>query len=197
MSWRDHIENLQEHLKEIDDVQIERLLDVLWNAFMFNKRIFIVGNGGSAANASHFAQDLCKATYPAHDGLKMDSRNKTFKAISLCDNISFITAVANDDGYQYIFTSQLKVHAPSEEDVLIAISGSGNSSNILRVVDLANSLNMTTVGITGYDGGHLINHTKLKVHVKVFDMRVVESIHSIIFHYVIEKLMSTRIYHNV
>jgi len=197
LQWQIHLEKLQTYLKEIDSAEIDKVMSALWYAFSFNRRIFLIGNGGSAANASHFAQDLCKATYSKYDGLKIDKKNKTFKAISLCDNIAFITAIANDDGYEYIFANQLKVHAPVEGDILIAISGSGNSPNILKAVDMVNKDNVTTIGVTGFDGGELIKKTKFNIQVKVFDMYIVESIHSIIFHYIIERLMVARGNYNV
>lgn len=191
-SWNVYAETLGVYLTKIDASQIESVINFLWYAYQFNRRIFIIGNGGSAANASHFAQDLCKATYPTHDGLKIDKKNKTFKAISLCDNVAFITALANDDGFEYIFTNQLKVYAPTAGDMLIAISGSGNSLNILDAVEFANKMEVSTIGITGFDGGMLKKMAKLNVHVDVADMYVVESIHSIIFHYIIEQLSIAR-----
>ena len=192
MDWQSYRKVFCNYLENISCKDIEAIIDNLLYALHYNRRIFIIGNGGSAANASHFAQDLCKATYPEYNGLNIDKKNKTFKAISLCDNISFITAIANDVGYEYIFTDQLKVYAPVEGDTLIAISGSGNSKNIINAVDFANENKLMTIGITGFDGGELIKKTKLNIFVNIFDMYMVESIHSVIFHYIIMRLKEIR-----
>jgi D-sedoheptulose 7-phosphate isomerase len=192
MDWQSYKKDFCNYLENINCKDIEAIIEILLYAYHYNRRIFIIGNGGSAANASHFAQDLCKATYPDYNGLNIDKKNKTFKAISLCDNISFITALANDVGYEYIFTDQLKVYAPIQGDILIAISGSGNSKNILNAIDFANNNKLTTIGITGFDGGELIQKVKLNIFVNICDMYIVESIHSVIFHYIIMRLKVSR-----
>lgn len=163
---------------------IEKFIKLILYAYENNKNVFIIGNGGSAANASHLAQDLAKGTAKS---LKMYD-SKTIKAMSLCDNISFITATSNDDGYENIFTNQLKTYAAPIGDVLVCISGSGNSKNILNAVRWASNFQMKIFGITGYDGGKLGKMISDNIHVPSFDMGMVEAIHSIIFHYIIKEL---------
>jgi D-sedoheptulose 7-phosphate isomerase len=106
------------------------------------------------------------------------------KALSLADNTPFITAQGNDEGYDSIFEQQLRTFAKSG-DYLIAVSGSGNSPNIIKAVEWANNNGVTTIGVTGFDGGKLRKMAKHTVHVPLNDMCTAESIHSIIFHYVI------------
>jgi len=168
-------------LELVDEEQVNKLIDIILNAFENDNKIFVIGNGGSAANASHFAQDMAKGT---REGVETKKR---IKAISLTDNVPFITALGNDDGYETIFEQQLRTFA-GKGDVLIAISGSGNSPNIIKAVEWANENDLITVGITGYDGGKLKQINKFSVHTELNDMATVESIHSYILHYVIIKL---------
>lgn len=135
--------------------------------------IFIIGNGGSASLASHFAQDLMKKHY--------------INAISLTDSMPIITAMANDIGYEDIFSEQLKRRA-TQKDVLIAISGSGNSPNIIKAITWANNHGLHTIGISGYKDNRLSKIVKQSVCVNADDMETVESIFSFIFHYVIKSL---------
>jgi D-sedoheptulose 7-phosphate isomerase len=141
----------------------------------------VIGNGGSAANASHFAQDLAKGTKLNKD------QARRLKALSLTDNLPFITAQGNDEGYESIFEQQLRTFA-KPGDVLIAISGSGNSPNIINAVEWCNKNDIETIGITGFDGGKLTKIARHSVNVVLNDMCTSESIHSIIFHYVILEL---------
>ncbi|MCI0715794.1 MAG: SIS domain-containing protein [Chlorobi bacterium] len=168
-------------LNSLDAAEIDKFIDMLLEAYNNDKFVYVIGNGGSAANASHLAQDLAKGTRHSKE------QSKRLKALSLTDNTPFITAQGNDDGYDSIFEQQLRTFAKAG-DYLIAISGSGNSPNILKAIEWANVNGITTVGVTGFDGGKLrklANHT---VHVPLNDMCTSESIHSIIFHYVILEL---------
>ena len=181
MSFERYIQDLNEILSKIARDQVKDLIDLLLKARREGRSIFVIGNGGSAANASHFAQDLAKGCRGA-----LDSEVR-FKAVSLTDNIPFITALANDDGYQYVFEQQLRTFAKTG-DILVAISGSGNSPNVLRAVDWANQNGLTTIGVTGFDGGKLKALTRHQLHVPLNDMCTAESIHSILFHYVVLEL---------
>ena len=180
-------ESSQEYLDKVRDLldelpaQSDRFVESLFRAFEEGRTIFLAGNGGSAANASHFAQDLAKGTLSSMEAVRR------FRAISLTDNIGFITALANDEGYASIFEQQLRnLAAPG--DVLVAISGSGNSPNVLRATTYAEAHGLITVGMTGYDGGKLGKMVELNVHVPSFDMGIVESIHGIIVHHVVDRL---------
>lgn len=159
----------------------EQLVDALEHAFHNGQQVFIFGNGGSGANASHFCEDLAK--YPLRS---MEDR-KRFRVMSLTDNTPWILALANDCGYESIFEQQLR-HFAQPGDVAIAISGSGNSENVLRAVRYANDLGMVTFGMTGFDGGQLRTLAQHCVHVPIHDMGIVESLHLVIMHYVIYEL---------
>lgn len=181
MNFKDYSRYIFETIDKLDEVQIESFVDLLFSAYESGKTVFVIGNGGSAANASHFAQDLAKGTR-----LSL-AQEKRIKAISLCDNVAFITAMSNDDGYETIFEQQLRTFA-KQGDIVIAISGSGNSPNIIKAVEWANNNGLITVGITGFGGGKLRSINQYSVHVHLNDMCSSESIHSVIFHYVILEL---------
>jgi len=168
---------LQQVMKLLDELpeQCDRLVETLYCAFEEGRTIFLIGNGGSAANASHFGQDLAKGT------LSSLAAKRRFRVIPLTDNIGFITALANDEGYEAIFEQQLR-NLATPGDLLIAISGSGNSPNVLRAVEYARSIEMKTIGVTGYDGGKLRVLVDENVHVPIEDMGMCEAIHSVVFH---------------
>jgi D-sedoheptulose 7-phosphate isomerase len=181
MDFKDYSEGLKRVVDSLDQVEIDKFINMLTDAYQNEKFVFVIGNGGSAANASHFAQDLAKGTR-----IKLEQK-KRIKALSLTDNTPFITAQGNDDGYESIFEQQLRTFA-SHGDYVVAISGSGNSPNIISAVEWANSNGLITVGITGFDGGKLKKIAKHSVNVVLNDMCTSESVHSIIFHYVILEL---------
>lgn len=172
-------------VKELIDVipfeDVEKMIDAVYKAYKDEKMIFIIGNGGSASKASHVAQDFSK-------GLILDQNiNKRVKALSLTDNVPYITALANDTGFENIFSAQLRTFA-SEGDYLLAISGSGNSPNIISAAEFAKELHMTIIGVTGYGGGKLKELSDISVNVQINDMCMAESFHSLIFHYVVSSL---------
>jgi len=181
MEFGKYKDKLIDTLASLNSQEIEDLINLLIDAYQEEKFVFVIGNGGSAANASHFAQDLAKGTRHS------PQQKKRIKALSLTDNLPFITAQGNDEGYESIFEQQLRTYATSG-DLLIAISGSGNSPNILKAVQWANDNGLITVGITGFDGGKLKKLAKHSVNVRLDDMCTSESMHSIIFHYVIIEL---------
>ena len=143
--------------------------------------VFIFGNGGSGANASHLCEDLAKCT------LRDFENQKRLKVLSLTDNTAGIMAWANDEGYDRIFVEQLK-NLASPGDLLLAISGSGNSPNILKAVAWANDHGLTTVGITGFSGGKLKTLAHYNLHAAIDDMGIVESLHQVVFHWIIDDL---------
>lgn len=176
-----YLQAVQATINNLDPEVIASFATHLENAYNNNQCIYVIGNGGSAANASHFAQDLAKGIFFEKPVAK------TMKAISLTDNIAHITAIANDTGYQNIFSAQLNTYA-QDSDVLICISGSGNSENIIEAVKAAKQKNMFVIGITGFDGGQLKSMANFSVHVPLHEMCTVESIHSIIFHLIVLEL---------
>jgi D-sedoheptulose 7-phosphate isomerase len=157
------------------DPQVGPFVEALYAAYCENRTIFIIGNGGSAANASHFAQDLNKGT------LADATECARFRAISLTDNISFITALANDEGYDQVFVQQLATLG-QPGDLLVAISCSGNSPNVIHAVAYAKAHGLGTIGVTGFPGGRLRGCVDLNVNVHADDVGLVEAVHSVLFH---------------
>jgi D-sedoheptulose 7-phosphate isomerase len=176
-----YLKAVQATINDLDPAVLGSFANHLESAYNNSQTIYIIGNGGSAANASHFAQDLAKGIFFEKPV------TKTMKAISLTDNIAHITAIANDTGYQNIFSAQLNTYA-QDSDVLICISGSGNSENIVEAVKAAKQKNMFVIGVTGFDGGQLKTMANFSVHVPLHEMCTVESIHSIIFHLIVLEL---------
>ena len=160
-------------LENIPDESVARLIALLEKARENDRQIFLCGNGGSAATASHFATDLGK-------GASL-GRPKRFKVLSLTDNVPWITAMANDTDYSRIFVEQLRNYA-QPGDVLLAFSGSGNSPNVIAAVEWANQNKLYTVGITGRPGGKLGQLAQLPVFVETSHMGFIEYGHFIIQH---------------
>ncbi len=152
---RGYLSYVSDVLAKIDVKQIASFISALEEGRQRGARFYFLGNGGSAATASHFVNDLTVGTR---------LKTKPFRAFSLSDNIPSITALANDTSYEDIFLTQLKAHL-TPQDVVIAISASGNSPNLLKAIDFANQLSVLTIGLTGFDGGKLAQAAKLNVHV--------------------------------
>lgn len=150
-----YIEYLTRVLKGIDVKEIGRFVDTLLDARERGATIFFIGNGGSAATASHFANDLAIGT---------QSYEKPFRAISLTDNQAVITAVANDFGYEDIFARQLRVLG-KPGDLVVGISASGNSPNLLQAFEYARSAGIRRIAITGFDGGRMKAMADEGIHV--------------------------------
>jgi D-sedoheptulose 7-phosphate isomerase len=138
-----YLDYLQSVLRRIDTTDIGRFIQTLLDARERGATVFFIGNGGSAATASHFANDLSIGT---------GAQQKPFRAISLTDNVPIITAISNDFGYEEVFIRQLQVLA-KPGDVLVGISASGNSPNVVKAFEYARSASVRTVAITAFDGG--------------------------------------------
>ena len=178
---KDYLDRVSEEIGKLDLAAAQKLSDLIEERYHAGRFVFIIGNGGSGANASHLCEDLAKCTL-------CDFENqKRLKVLSLTDNVSWIMAVANDISYEGIFSEQLK-NLASPGDLLLAISGSGNSPNILKAVDWSNKNGLTTYGITGFGGGKLKGMAQHNLHVAVNDMGIVESLHQVVFHWVIDDL---------
>lgn len=177
MDFSTYLQYFSKAVESVDPAEVERLVNLIVDAYHENRTVFILGNGGSASNATHLANDLVKGT------LKSMDQTKRLKALALTDNIALMTAYANDEGYATIFEQQLRTFGKAD-DVVIAISGSGNSPNVIAAIEYANKIGMHTVGVTGFGGGKLKQIAKTSVHVPLNDMCTSESVHSVIFHYV-------------
>lgn len=177
-----YLDRLKQELGRLDPDEVRTMADWIYEAWEREKFVFIFGNGGSGCNASHMAEDLGKSTLAERD--LMDESKKRLKVLSLTDNAGWIMAVGNDLGYDQIFVQQLMNYG-SPGDLAIAISGSGNSPNVLAAVKWANRHGLRTFGLTGYDGGKLRQLQQAGLHVPLDDMGMVESIHLCVFHWVL------------
>jgi len=167
---------LSEVLSGLDYQEIGRMMEAVLEARNNGTHIFFIGNGGSAATASHFANDISIGT-------RVNHTDKPFKALALTDNMAAITAVANDDGYEHIFTKQLQNFA-KKGDLLVAISASGNSPNVIQAVQWAKEKGLKVVGLTGFDGGKLRELSDIKIHVQTRkgEYGPVEDVHMFVDH---------------
>jgi len=160
-------------LDTVDPIAVARAIDMLETAREHNRHVFVCGNGGSASTASHFVCDMVKGA--------SFNRDKRFRIMALTDSLPTITAYSNDVGYDCVFAEQLKNFA-QPGDVFIAISGSGNSPNVLCAMDYANSVGCETIALTGRDGGKLGPMAKLQIRVEEPHMGRIEDAHMIVCH---------------
>ncbi len=150
--------------------EIEQVINELMHAYHREKNIFMFGNGGSASLASHFACDLGKGTVISENG------QKRFRVLALTDNIPLMTAWANDTCYEQIFAEQLR-NFVTHGDVVLAISGSGNSPNVLRGLEMARSHGARTIGLTGFEGGKMKSLCNVCVILRSNNMQIIEDFH--------------------
>ena len=172
---RAYLDYLSSCFASVDCDAVGAFADLLLSARQTGNAIFFIGNGGSAATASHFANDISVGTRTGDD--------KPFRAISLTDNVAVMTALANDEGYEKMFVDQLKVHM-RDGDALVAISASGNSPNVIAAVEYAKSRKATIIGLTGFDGGKLRELSDISLHVSTArgEYGPVEDLHMIFDH---------------
>ena len=166
----DYFTDLQQVLNTMDTTTISDFINLMKEAAANGKKVYICGNGGSASTASHFAGDYNK-------GLK----DYNFDFICLSDNIPAMMAIANDISYDEIFRYQLK-NKLTKDDIVIGISGSGNSKNVVLALEYALGCGAYTIGVTGYDGGKVKKLCDLSIHFPINDMQVVEDLHLILNH---------------
>jgi D-sedoheptulose 7-phosphate isomerase len=174
-----YISELKQTLEALPLENIDQVITILHEARMRGRQIFIMGNGGSASTASHMVCDLSKNT--RHTGWP------NFKAIGLADNMAIFSAYANDEGYENVFCNQLEgLLLP--DDVVIAISASGNSPNVLKAIELASRRGATTVALTGFNGGRLFSMVDVNLNVPSNSIEQVEDIHLMLEHLITKVL---------
>lgn len=172
-------DQLIDGLAKIQSKNFEEVVDVVVEAYKKDKQIFILGNGGSAAIASHMACDLGKGVLTN----VYDVEEKRFRVISLTDNMPLFSALANDLGYEYVFEQQLR-NLLQSGDVVIGISGSGNSKNVLNALKYARAMKATTVGFIGFDGGKMKTLCDYYLHFEENNYQRCEDAHLIFQHLV-------------
>lgn len=178
----DYIELEKKTLDSLELSEINSVLGELEAVYRREGNVFIFGNGGSAATASHFANDFNKGI--------SEYTEKKFRFQCLNDNVATVMAIANDIGYEDVFAFQLRGRIGAD-DLVIGISGSGNSKNVLRAIEYANESGVRTIGITGYDGGKLVALAKVSLHVPINNMQITEDIHMMFDHLMMSILKCT------
>lgn len=171
-----------EILTNLDLAQINAALNLLNETRLSKGRIYICGNGGSAATASHFQNDFNKGI--------SEYLETPFRFQCLNDNIATIMAIANDIGYEEVFRFQMRGNL-EPKDVLVAISGSGNSKNVINAVEYAKEHGIKVIGLTGYNGGKLRELANISLHAPVDSMQVTEDIHMVIDHLMMSVFFKT------
>jgi D-sedoheptulose 7-phosphate isomerase len=174
-----YIAGLQAALDRVHVKNIYKAISVLHSARLSGNTIFVMGNGGSATTAGHFVCDLSKST--------RQPDLPPFRVIGLADNMAMVSAYANDEGYEYAFARQLANHMRLN-DVVLAISASGNSPNVLRAIELASRLGARTVGLTGFDGGQLRSQVQIEINVPSCSIKHVEDVHLALLHMMCDAL---------
>lgn len=175
----DYLEELRGLLDIFPHDQFEKIGKILISAYDNEKHVFIMGNGGSGSTASHFACDINKGC--------CFELEKKFKVICLNDNVPTILAYANDLSYSKVFVEQLK-NFLQIDDVVIGISGSGNSENVILAVSYAKEYGAKTIGLTGFDGGRLAKIVDIPLVASINDIQKVEDVHMIVVHMLMQYL---------
>jgi len=175
--FRDDIEQylkrLSDVIRQLDRDQINSAMNAIFETYEKEGRIFIFGNGGSGSIASHFTCDF-------NNGISLGMQ-KRFNFVCLNDNVPTMLAIANDEGYENIFALQLD-NRLRKDDVILAISGSGNSENVIKAVEYAKKKGNKVIALTGYDGGKLLKLADHPIHVNINDMQKAEDMYIIIDH---------------
>ena len=168
-----HVEKVRAALAPISGDLVSRIVDLIIEAQRDGRHVYVLGNGGSAATASHLACDLSKAT--------VVSGRRRLRVTALSDNVALLTAWANDTSFDRVFAEPLLNHL-DPGDVVIAISASGNSPNVVEAVRVANDMRATTVGLLGFTGGRLLEMVSVSLCVRSHDYGVVEDCHMVLGH---------------
>jgi len=185
MDPRAFLNRVGEELAKIDPREVKTLADWIWDVYQAGRFVFVIGNGGSGSNASHFCEDMGKGTLDKKD-FDNDAKRR-LKILSLTDNTPYILAWGNDEGFDRVFVEQLK-NLASAGDSPVAMSVAVNIPHILPAVVGAKTNDLKTFGCTGYSGGKLRTMADAGLHVALDDMGIVESIHLTAFHWVVDDL---------
>ena len=177
-----YMQDMQDAVAGVDQAEVLACSSVISGAWRQNRRVFLIGNGGSASTASHLASDLAKRT----GGIAA----RPLRAQSLTDHVELISAIANDIDYSRIFAEQLRVHG-GEGDVLVCFSCSGESANIIAGIEEARRLGFRVVGFGGGTGGRMRGSSDYYVHVPSDDYGIIESIHLFLAHLVAEMVVAS------
>ncbi|HET6387300.1 MAG TPA: SIS domain-containing protein [Armatimonadota bacterium] len=174
-----YIASVSELIRRAPEDKINAAVDAIKSAYLEGKQLFAMGNGGSGATASHIVNDFQKCIPPVG--------GRPYRALALTDNVPLLLAWANDSEFGNVFSEQLR-NWVQLGDMVIGISGSGNSENVIRAIELANQSGAVTIGLAGFDGGRLLKTAQLCIHVPSFNMQQVEDVHMVIAHIIFSSL---------
>ena len=177
---RDYLSLVEKAMSELPEEKIRDVVETLKAAHADGRQVFLLGNGGSAATATHLAEDLQKGV--------RECTGRRFKVFSLAESAPLITAWANDTSYENVFAAQLDCLL-EPGDVVVAISGSGNSPNVIKAVEKANEMGAITIGWSGFAGGKLAQTARKSIVVNSDNMQRIEDVHMILGHLVVTCLM--------
>ena len=179
-----YFDHLSQMMGELDHASVEHAISLIKTSWTDKKKIIVCGNGGSALTASHYVNDWNKIAYL--------STGKPFRGHCLSDNIGLMTAYSNDMSYDDVYREQLK-NLMDEGDLVIAVSGSGNSENVVRAINYANESGGVTLAVCGYDGGKIKELAQHSLWIPSFDMQICEDLHFIFGHMVTKSLSGDHI----
>ncbi len=180
---REYAQRLTDTVSEFDWSPVVKLAQGLWDCWEANRRVFLCGNGGSAANAMHLANDFLYGIDP--------EGGRGMKVLALPANTAVMTCLANDTDYAEVFSRQLSAQA-ERGDVLVVFSGSGNSPNVVRALEKAAELGMKSFAVLGYSGGKCLDLADCAIHFPVDDMQVSEDLQMVVGHIAMKWLKSRR-----
>jgi len=183
IDFRSYTQKLNDSLLKVSTDNVEIIYNLLKKCKINNKVLYFCGNGGSAGNANHLANDFIYGV--------SKKTGSGFKVQSLSANSSVLTCLANDTGYENIFSEQIEVLG-DEGDILVCLSGSGNSQNIINALKASKNKKMISISILGYDGGKALELSDYYVHLPIKDMQISEDFQLILFHYLMQKLYLER-----
>lgn len=176
----DYFRRVADVLPRIPAEQVERIVDIMIDAQVNRRTVFMMGNGGSSGNASHIVNDLVKSA--------LHPRRPRFRAMCLTDNTPTLTAYSNDESYDIALAKQIEAFA-EPGDIVFALSGSGNSPNVIKAVETGRAMGLTCIGLTGRDGGKLAPLCDVAVIVSSDSMQVIEDAHLVILHAMFLRLL--------
>lgn len=174
---------LIQEINNLENESLDKLVDAIMETYRKNKTVYVFGNGGSAATASHFQCDMGKGTQV--------EGQKRLRVLSLTDNIAIMSAISNDISYDDIFAYQLE-NLVEEGDLVVGISASGNSENVIRAMKIAKQSNARTFAIVGFDGGKMKELADQNIHIRSYNYGIVEDLHLIINHLTSQRIKEIR-----
>lgn len=184
---RAYVERYKEVCDRLPFADISRMVEWMWEACRTGKRIFTMGNGGHGNTASHMINDIAKHTVSSDDKTKVVADANRFKTMCLNDSMSFVSGIANDMGWQHVFAEQL-ANWVEPGDVVIGISGSGNSANVLEAFRVARAKGARTIALAGFKGGKAAREADLCIVAPCDKMVMVEDVHVMVSHMVADEL---------